>query len=297
MIRPHISVVPWARGDPFGPLFWEEQFMNLKRLLLGAGLLAGAGVLGATQIGQASDHDDGETDIKSRALNITDHYAFKQGSNLVLIMYVNPRSLPGRQYNLSTNARYDIHVSKVADKLATPGLAEDFVFRFEAGAPVADGSQPITLTEIKSGTAGTPSTGSSATFGVSQANSAVAGSAGPDGSKFWVGMRADSFTFDVQRFFQVRTYLATRFFGGPGGVGNAAATLAPNCKGQAFLGGQTVLGGLPDPDNDNINLWNPSSCAPDFTHNYNVTALVLEVPIASLGGTVFDTWSTISVKQ
>ncbi|HEY4059100.1 MAG TPA: DUF4331 family protein [Kofleriaceae bacterium] len=273
----------------------------MKRLLLGAGLLAGAGVLGATQVGQASDHDDGETDIKSRALNITDHYAFKSGNNLVLIMYVNPRSLPGRQYNLSTNARYEIHVSKVADKLATPGLAEDFVFRFEAGAPVADGSQPITLTELKGGTAGTPMTGSSATFAASQSNtgSAVAGTAGPDGSKFWVGMRADSFTFDVQRFFQVRTYLATRFFGGPGGIGDATASLAPNCKGQNFLGGVAGLGtpGVDEGDGDNINLWNPASCAPDFTHNYNVTAMVLEIPIASLGGTVFDTWSTISVKQ
>jgi len=46
-----------------------------------------------------------------------------------------------------------------------------------------------------------------------------------------------------------------------------------------------------------VNLWNPPSCAPDFTKNYNVTAIVMEIPIASLGGTVFDTWSTISVKQ
>ena len=29
----------------------------------------------------------------------------------------------------------------------------------------------------------------------------------------------------------------------------------------------------------------------------NVTAIVLNVPIAQLGGTAFDTWSTISVAQ
>ncbi|HEY4178230.1 MAG TPA: DUF4331 family protein [Kofleriaceae bacterium] len=271
----------------------------MKRLLLGAGLLAGAGVLGATQIGQASDHDDGETDIKSRALNITDHFAWKQGSNLVLTMYVNPRGLPGRQYDLSSNARYEIHVSKVGNKLDAPTATEDFVFRFEAAPAAADGTQAITLTEVKNGVAGTAVTGTSTAIGDSLDNANLKiNTNGPDGSKYFVGERADAFTFDVQRFFQVRTYLATRFFGGPGGIGNAAATLADNCKGQHFLGGQTVLGGTADPDGDDINLFNPSSCAPDFTHNYNVTALVLEIPIASLGGgTVFDTWSTISVKQ
>ena len=81
--------------------------------------LAVTTVLGVSDRGvQASDHDDGETDLKSRALNLTDHYAFKSGTNLSLVMYVNPRSLPGRQYAMSTNARYEFHVSKVADKLA-----------------------------------------------------------------------------------------------------------------------------------------------------------------------------------
>ena len=53
-------------------------------------------------------------------------------------------------------------------------------------------------------------------------------------------------------------------------------------------------------DGDVINLFNPPSCAPDFTKNLNVTAIVLNVPIASLqasGETVFDTWSTISVPE
>ena len=272
--------------------------MNLKRLLAVGGLLAGVGVLGAHQIGFASDHDDGETDQKSRALNITDHFAFKKGNNLVLTMYVNPRSLPQRQYTLSTNARYEIHVAKVAAKTDAAATAEDYVFRFEAGEPAADGTQPITLTELKAGVAGTPSTGMSTSFAVSKANTAVVSNTGPDGSKYFVGMRADAFTFDVLRFFQVRSFLANRFFGGAGGTPNAAAPApAKTCAGQDFLQGITSPA-TDAVDGDRVNLWNPASCAPDFTKDYNVTAIVLEIPIASLGGgTVFDTWSTISVKQ
>jgi hypothetical protein len=109
-------------------------------------------------------------------------------------------------------------------------------------------------------------------------------------------MRADSFYFDVNRFFQVRAFLASRFFGGAGGIGSATAALAANCKGQAFLANVTVPGS-DAVDGDGINLFNPPLCAPDFTKNLNVTAIVLNVPIAMLGGTIFDTWSTISVKQ
>ena len=67
-------------------------------------------------------------------------------------------------------------------------------------------------------------------------------------------------------------------------------------RGDAFLA--NLLGGETLPaDADGINLFNPASCAPDFTKNYNVTSIALNVPIADLGGTVFDTWSTISVKN
>lgn len=274
--------------------------MKLERLAAAAALLIGTGVIGAQQIVSASDHDDGEIDLKSRALNLTDHFAFRSPenpANLVLTMYVNPRSLPQRQYTLSTNARYELHVTRIADKLDPATGADDYVFRFEAGEPDAAGVQAITLTPIIDGVAGTPVTGMSTAFAASAAGT-VTTNPGPNGSKFFVGMRADAFHFDVIRFFQIRNYLATRFFGGAGGTGDANAGLAPNCKGQGFLAGQTALGGTPEGDGDEFNLWNPPECAPDFTKNYNVTAIVFEIPIAQLGGgTVFDTWSTISVKQ
>jgi hypothetical protein len=284
--------------------------MRKRMLVVPATALAAAFAVGATyQVGEASDHDDGETDVKARALNLTDHFAFKSpadSSQLSLIMYFNPRSLPGRQYFLSTNARYEIHVSKAGSKTAMPSLKDDWLFRFEAGAPTPAGVQPITLTVLKDGAVVGTHTGLSTGFAGSKTNSSTSittniGNAGID-VKWFVGQRADSFHFDVVRFFQVRAYLADRFFGGVGGLGNAnAPLLADNCRGDKFLAKLLTnpATGEKDntPDEDLVNLFNPPSCAPDFTKNLNVTAIVLNVPIAQLGGAIFDTWSTISVGE
>jgi hypothetical protein len=278
--------------------------------MLGASLLLAAAGLATTQLATASDHDDGETDSKARALNLSDHFAFKSPSSpneLSLIMYVNPRSLPGRQYFLSTNARYEFHVTRAASKTAAPTGADDIIFRFEAGAPDGSGVQPITLTMLKDGAEVGRHVGSSTTFLGSKSDTITTNTASIGGQqmRFFVGQRQDSFHFDVVRFFQVRAFLAQRLFGGAGGKGDATATLADNCRGDKFLanlqqGGVAAneAGGVSD--GDVINLFNPPSCAPDFTKNLNVTAIVLNVPIAALQAnseTVFDTWSSISVPE
>ena len=148
--------------------------MRKTTVLISTTALAAALAIGATMhAGQASDHDDGEHDKKPRALNLTDHFAFKSPadpSKLSLVMYFNPRSLPGRQYSMSTNARYEFHVSKVADKLAAPTVADDYVFRFEAQAPDAAGVQQIKLTVLKDGEVVGSVDGASTAFAASQAN-------------------------------------------------------------------------------------------------------------------------------
>jgi hypothetical protein len=270
----------------------------MKRIvLISAPLLIGA-VVATYHIGYASDHDDGETDLKARSLNLSDHFAFKSPAaptEMAMIMYFNPRSLPGKQYFLSTNARYELHVSKAATRLTAPTLKDDFVFRFEAAEPAADGTQSVKLTVLKDGAEIGTNTGVTTNIGSSKAGNITAntGNVGGIDVKYFIGPRADSFYFDVVRFFQVRSFLAARFFGGAGGKGDATATLQPNCRGDSLLSE-----GSGGPDGDAVNLWNPPSCAPDFTKNLNVTAIVLNVPIAQLGGgTIFDTWSTISVAQ
>ena len=249
--------------------------------------------LGAAHVTYASDHDDGETDMKSRALNLTDHFAYVNGGNLVLTMYFNPRSLPDTQYSLSTNAHYEFHVSKAASDTSAPTLADDYVFQFAAGAPDASGVQAITLSVLENGTLVGTNSGMSTDFAHSKANTVTTntGTVGTLPVTYFVGMRTDAFTFDVLRYFQVRSFLANRFFGGPGGTtGNASASLQPDCHGNTLLNGTVVEG-------DGVHLFNPPSCAPDFTKNYNVNAIVLSIPLTSLSGTVFDTWSIITVLQ
>lgn len=280
--------------------------MRNLRVFLAASVIAGMAMVGAPTQAFASDHDDGETDIKARALNLSDHYAFKApgATDLSLIMYFNPRSLPGRQYYMSTKARYEFHVSKVASKTAAPTVMDDFIFRFEASAPDMAGVQMVTLTVLKDGQVIGTHTGTSTGFAGSKSNTVTSNSATIAGNaiKFFVGQRADSFHFDVVRYFQVRSFLAGRFFGGAGGAGDATAGLADNCRGDKFLanllpGGAAANEAGGTPDADVINLFNPPTCAPDFTKNLNVTAIAMNVPIAMLGGSIFDTWSTISVPE
>jgi hypothetical protein len=280
--------------------------MRKMKLLIPATALAAAfGIAASMQDGEASDHDDGQADLKGQALNLTDHFAFKSPANpneLSMIMYFNPRSLPGRQYTMSPNARYELHVSKAATPTSGPTAKDDYVFRFEAGAPKADGTQSVTMTILKDGQPIGSHQGSTTAFASSKSSAITtnSGTAGGIDFKYFIGMRADSFHFDVIRFFQVRAFLADRFFGGANGDGNANASLGPNCRGDAFLA-PLLNGGAGETqpsDGDLVNLFNPPSCAPDFTKNYNVTAIVLNVPISQLGGgTIFDTWSTISVGE
>ena len=86
------------------------KLIQAKRLLMVAVLVLGTG-LGLFTV-QASDHDDGELDLKGRALNLTDVYAFREDSqtgnpfdqnNLILVMNTHPRSLARQQYYYYTD--------------------------------------------------------------------------------------------------------------------------------------------------------------------------------------------------
>jgi hypothetical protein len=273
---------------------------QIKVALLGVTLLMGTAL--TYRAVNASDHDDGETDSKARALNLTDHFAFRTPGNadsMTLIMYFNPRSLPGYAYFMSTQARYEFHVSRATTRTSAPTGANDLIVRFEAtGEPDASGVQPVRMTILKDGAEIAAHDGATTSFAGSKTGNVTTNEVDVDGHdvRWFIGARQDSFHFDVIRFFQVRAFLAARFFGGANGNSDPTAGLAPNCRGDAFL--SLLSGG--DDDADDINLFNPPECAPDFTKGYNVTAIVVDVPIAMLqenGETIFDTWSTISVPQ
>ncbi|MGB3516117.1 MAG: DUF4331 family protein, partial [Elainellaceae cyanobacterium] len=238
-----------------------------RKALLATGLLFGL----ATTIGvgalfvNASDHDDGESEIKGRNLNLTDLYVFREmdqnpyasPDNLVLIMDTNPRSVAGQQYYFSTRAKYTFNISRVTDNDATPTGRTDVVLEFEFDAPDSNNQQDYTLTIIKDGSSDKVEGQTTALQATPVVNSDTV-----DGSEVQVfaGLREDPFYFDVEQFFRVRA--------GALGKGPAVGFREPN---------QAV----------------------DFAQGYNVNAIAVNLPIDLLQGsenaTTFDVWMTVTL--
>ena len=228
--------------------------------------LALAAVVGVSAgLLHASDHDDGEADLKGRALNITDLFIFREkdqnpsaaDGDLVMILNVNPRSLPRQQYTFSTSAVYGLHTGRVANNDATPTGAANATLRFEFGAPGKDFSQRIKVTAIRDGLTTVADAGIRTTpLGAAPVINKV--SVGGGTISLFAGLREDPFFFDVEQYFRVRA--------GALGKGPAVGFRSPGV---------------------------------DFTAGYNVLSIVVRVPRAWLAGqsaaTTFDVWSTVSV--
>ncbi len=231
-------------------------------------LLALAGLVMTPRLLVASNHDDGELDMKGRALHTTDFFVFcEQDQNpgaaagdLVFIMNVNPRSLPRQEYNFSTNARYDIHVTRVMNNDATPTGKTDAMLRFEFGAPAKDGSQPIKVTAVRNGVTSASAMGAARTTPLAAAGAPIVTPVNLAGSTISVfaGLREDPFFFDVEQFFRVRA--------GALGMGPKVGFRTPGY---------------------------------DFTAGYNILSIAVRVPRAWLAGstsaTTYDAWTTVSV--
>ncbi len=256
-------------------------------------LAVGLAVTAAGPMVKASDHDDGETNIKARNRNITDVYAFRedwqtgnaaQAGDMVIVMNTNPRSVARQQYFFDTQSRYNIFVSHVpaANEAVPPTGVPDAAYRLRFGAPGANGSQAITLThdEFTGGqlTATTDVAAGATTPavpGLGNPNPApIVNGIVVDGNpvSVFAGLREDPFFFDVEQYFRVRAALL--------GLGPAPA--GPNIvPGTGFRNAATAI---------------------DFAKGYNVNAIVLRIPIAQLNegvaaDTVFDIWTTIEVEQ
>jgi hypothetical protein len=236
------------------------------------GLAALMLALGAFALTRASDHDDGENDLKARSLNLTDLYVFREkdqnpsiaGDNLVFVMNTNPRSLARQQYSFSTNARYEFKVTRVRNKDDMATGKVDAALRFEFGKPDAKGQQAISITGIRDGATRTVRTTTNGQpilttpLGSRPVVSQVAVDTAGGGISVFAGLREDPFFFDVEQFFRVRAGLA--------GLGEKVGFRSPGV---------------------------------DFTAGYNVNAIVVRVPMgwlmATSGATTFDVWETISV--
>jgi hypothetical protein len=222
----------------------------------------------------ASDHDDGEVDIKGRTVNLTDLYVFREkdqnsgaaDGDLVLIMNSNPRSVARYQYYFSTTAVYQFHITQVGDVNSTPTGKQDIILRFAFSPPNSRGMQAVAITTIRGGSSTTTNTTvNNSLIATTPLNSnSVLNTVPVGGSNLTVfaGLREDPFFFDVEQFFRVRA---------------------------GALGTGPKVG------------FKPASQALDFAKGYNVNTIAVRVPKAFLqagtGANTFDVWSTISIRD
>ncbi|MEG4858542.1 DUF4331 domain-containing protein [Microcoleus sp. K1-B6] len=222
----------------------------------------------------ASDHDDGEVDIKGRAVNLTDLYVYREkdqnsgaaDGDLVFTMNSNPRSVARYQYYFSTTALYQFHITQVGDVNSTPTGRSDIILRFAFSPPNNRGMQAVAVTVVRNGSeTTTKATVNGGLIATTPLNSnAVLNTVPVGGSNLTVfaGLREDPFFFDVEQFFRVRAAAL--------GTGPRTAFKQPN---QAI----------------------------DFTKGYNVNTIAVRVPKAFLqagtGANTFDVWSTVSIRD
>ena len=226
---------------------------------------------------QASDHDDGEIDLKGRALNLTDLYAFREidqnpnarADDIILVMNTNPRSLARVQYYFSTQAQYEFKISRVNNINGIPTATPDLTLRFTFGSPKRGFKQEMTLTAIERG--GRTLTTSKAVGGGSILTTSLSNASTPTINRvriggatldIFAGLREDPFFFDVEQYFRVRAGL---------------------------LGTGPAVG------------FRPPATAVDFATGYNVNTIVVRVPRRLLQGatntTAFDVWLSLNVQD
>ncbi len=223
----------------------------------------------------ASDHDDGETELKGRNLNLTDLYAFREidqnpsagvpEGDLVLVMNTNPRSVARQQYYFSAQAKYSFHLTRVGNNDDAATGRSDVSLVFEFSEPGTN-QQRMRVTAVRDGVADVAmsTTGGQPIMTTSLNGAPILNRVRLFGHtlKVFAGLREDPFFFDVEQFFRVRA--------GALGIGPAVGFRTP---------------GL------------------DFTAGYNVNSILVRVPRAFLQGvglggrvstaTTFDIWETI----
>jgi Domain of unknown function (DUF4331) len=226
---------------------------------------------------RASDHDDGDIDVRSRALSLTDLYVFRETDqnpaarpgDLVFVMNTNPRSLARQQYFFSEQAQYDFKVAQVANVNSAGMTTPDVTLRFTFGRPDRNMRQTMTLTMIdangRSRVINRTKTGRPIyTTSLRLANTPTLNQVSVNGTDLTVfaGLREDPFFFDVEQFFRVRAGLA--------GLGPSVG-------------------------------FRPPATAIDFTTGYNVNSIVVRVPLRLLRNspnvTAFDTWLSLSIPD
>ena len=141
----NVSIALWRSLSqrvrlPGSKMKWGLTASALAVALVALGLTATAV---KPPVMQASDHDDGDIDTRSRALSLTDLYAFREvdqnpsanSDDLIFVINTNPRSLARQQYFFSTQAQYDLKLSRVGNNDSIPTANPNVTLRFTFSQP------------------------------------------------------------------------------------------------------------------------------------------------------------------
>ena len=240
------------------------------KVLLGAGTLALVAALsvGTTQLAVGSDHADTVESTGKPGIDLTDLHIFpgQDPNNVVLALSVRPLIPAGQAANFSfdPDVLYQFKIDTTGDNV------EDLVIqaRFEGTGPnqrvfVAGPVRPSrigTVTQFE-----TPY----ATTGLLNRAFSPA-----PGVRVFAGARADSFFLDLN---QLGAILPDRLSALPGGPPTPATIREANTP--------------------QVTSFRGPNEAQDFFDNFNLLAIVVEVPRSSLGGGRIGVWETASTRN
>lgn len=238
-----------------------------RTALLGAGAIAIAALgLATNHWATASDHAGTTETVQKPGIDLTDLHIFpgSDPSNVVLAMSVHPLIPAGQgtpdKVSFDHNVLYQFKIDNTGDNV------EDLVIqaRFEGTGATQKVVVSGPIKPIRTGITNIFQPTDTRTGVINKIFSAT------NDMKVFAGPREDPFFFDLEQF------------------GN-------------ILPDRLVPPGLkPPPANPNqpqATSWRPAGEAKDFLANFNVLAIVVELPKAQLGGNKIRVWETTSVAN
>ena len=249
------------------------KFLNRKRrAILGAGALAVAGLsvvglsVGTARWAKGSDHAGTVETVNRAGADLTDLHIFPgvNTKNVVLAMSVHPLIAAGQatpdKVSFDPNVLYQFKIDTTGDNV------EDLVIQATFSGTGA--SQKVLI----AGPVKPSRTGTLSVFEKPYATTGVIGTtfSPTPGMNVFAGAREDPFFFDLAQFGNI---FPDRLV--PPGLKTPPAAGQENTPMAAG--------------------WRPKGTAQDFLKDFNVLALVVELPRTKLGGGKIAVWETTSV--
>lgn len=230
---------------------------GLRLAAFGLAAIIGSAIVTGLAVG--SDHADTPEIAASPGTDLSDVFMFPSPgnpNNVVLAMCVRPLIPAGQTASFDPSVLYQFKIDNTGDSV------EDLVI--QATFAGSGAGQVATIR----GPAAPPRTGVITELVTPQPTTGPLGApfSPAPGMQAFCGVREDPFFFDLERFFQILPDRATP------------------------ITGQAVA----NPNTPQAASWRSPAEAVDFLINFNVLAIVVELPKAQLGNGVIGVWCTTS---